>query len=523
MRGPAPKARIAKGDTVEIVDVAAPLIPTFSHKGRRSSPRPLAGQSFIWGIRQGWLESAGVHLAALLLLAASAPPAFAHTSERAFILLLPTGYYLAGGAVAVAASFLLLFAIPVDRLRRWADCRWSIGTMRVPSETWTSLASFTALTVLIVAGFLGSRDPLSNPLPLAIWTLWWIGLTIAQAVFGDIWRFLNPWVGPYRLLTGTSRRPPFTYPDWLGYWPAIAGFAAFAWLELIYPTPDDPAVLAHAILLYSAATLLGMALFGEAAWLARGEAFSAFLTLVARISPLRSDASPSGRRRIHLAPPGRGLVDHPPLPPSGVVFVLLTLGTVSFDGLSRTFWWLGLGGINPLEFPGRSSVMGFNSLGLFGFWLGLSAAFLAAIWLGRVLARDREPFWHMAGALAASILPISIGYQFAHYLTAFLVNVQYAAIAMTDPFDLGWFGAEARSHGITTSFLNTHGGATLIWNLQAAGIVAGHVVAVMVAHLITLRRQADARGAILVQAPLAVLMVAYTLLGLWLLSAPAAG
>ncbi len=78
-------------------------------------------------------------------------------------------------------------------------------------------------------------------------------------------------------------------------------------------------------------------------------------------------------------------------------------------------------------------------------------------------------------------------------------------------------------HHVTTSFLSNHAGVTLIWNLQAAGIVLGHVVAVLVAHLITLRQAENRRTAIAGQAPLAILMVAYTLFGLWLLSAPAAG
>jgi hypothetical protein len=76
---------------------------------------------------------------------------------------------------------------------------------------------------------------------------------------------------------------------------------------------------------------------------------------------------------------------------------------------------------------------------------------------------------------------------------------------------------------VTTSFLSNHADVTLIWNLQAAGIVLGHVVAVLVAHLITLRREPDRRDVLASQAPLAILMVAYTLFGLWLLSAPAAG
>jgi hypothetical protein len=459
-----------------------------------------------------------ITLSAVGFIAASATPALAHTSERAFILLLPTRYYLLGGALAVAASFLILLALPADRVKRWCEAKLALAQFKAPSETWISLVSFAVLALLILAGYLGSRDPLDNPLPLTVWTTWWIGLTLAHALFGNLWRYLNPWSGPFRLLRLRSAPLPYR----LGYWPAIAGFLAFAWFELIYPAPDDPVILAQAIIIYSIVTWVGMALFGEEKWLARGEAFSVFFALIARVAPLQSDPAGS-KRQFHLGTPGHALAELPPLPPSGILFVLLTLATVSFDGLSKTFWWLALNDVNPLEFPGRTAVMGVNSFGLVALWLILAAAFLACIRIGRTLAGDRQPFWPQAGALAASILPISIGYQFAHYLTAFLVNGQYATIAMTDPFALGWFGSEDRMHRVTTSFLSNHESVAVIWNLQAAGIVIGHIVAVLAAHLITLRRDADRGATLLSQAPLAILMVAYTLFGLWLLSAPAAG
>ncbi|MGH6891122.1 MAG: hypothetical protein ACREEP_02570 [Dongiaceae bacterium] len=451
---------------------------------------------------------------------AATKPALAHTSERGFILLLPTEYYLLGGALAVAASFLILLAIPADRLRRLTDARLGLGQIRVPSETATSLASFAVLVVLLVAAYFGSRDPLANPLPLVVWTIWWVGLTLAHALFGNLWRHLNPWVGAYRLVRGI-RPAPFVHR--LGYWPGIIGLGAFAWFELLHPAPDDPAILAQAVVLYSVVTWIGMALFGEQTWLACGEAFSVFFSLIARIAPLQSHPAEPGHRQFSLAIPGRALVELPPLPPSGILFVLLTLSTVSFDGLNKTFFWLALGGVNPLEFPGRSAVMTFNSLGLVALWLGLSAIFLICVGIGWALAGKRQPFWPQAGALAASILPIAIAYQFAHYLTSFLVNIQYAAVAVTDPFARGWFEADERMHTVTTSFLSNHAGVTLIWNLQAGGIVLGHVVAVLVAHLITLQRRTGRQEVLTSQAPLAALMVAYTIFGLWLLSTPAAG
>ena len=63
----------------------------------------------------------------------------------------------------------------------------------------------------------------------------------------------------------------------------------------------------------------------------------------------------------------------------------------------------------------------------------------------------------------------------------------------------------------------------MIWKLQAAAVVAGHVLALAIAHIIAVERYGATRAAFLSQIPLAALMVAYTLFGLWLLAAPSAG
>ena len=53
--------------------------------------------------------------------------------------------------------------------------------------------------------------------------------------------------------------------------------------------------------------------------------------------------------------------------------------------------------------------------------------------------------------------------------------------------------------------------------------ISRHVLAVLVAHAIALERFGTGRAAFLSQLPLALLMIAYTAFGLWLLSAPTAG
>ena len=61
------------------------------------------------------------------------------------------------------------------------------------------------LAMLVAAGFLGSRDPLSNPLPLTVWTLLWVGLTLVQGLFGNLWAWINPWYGPWRAVLALAR------------------------------------------------------------------------------------------------------------------------------------------------------------------------------------------------------------------------------------------------------------------------------------------------------------------------------
>ena len=459
--------------------------------------------------------------AAIALIGLAPALAWAHAGERGFVLLMPRGYALWGGTLAVAASFLILLAIPDAPVRRFAAAESRLGRLPPRPVPWLSALSFVLMAALIAAGLTGTRDPLENPLPLTVWTLWWGGLTAAHAPFGNLWAALNPWIAPYRLLRTALRLPegPLAYPHWFGHWPAIATFLAFAWFELVHPAPDDPARLALWVSAYAALTLLGMLLFGERAWLAHGEAFSVFFRFVSLVGPVQADRD----RGVTLVPPGAGLIRHGALGLSGALFLLLMLATVSFDGLSKTFWWLGLGGINPLEFPGRTAVMGRNSLGLLASWAALSAAFGTAVLLGGRLAR--APGWpiRQIGAFALSILPIALAYHLAHYLPAFLVNAQYALAAFGDPFGLGWNLLGLAGRHPVTSFLNDYHSVAILWTVQSGLIVMGHVLAVLVAHAIALERFGTGRAAFLSQLPLALLMIGYTAFGLWLLSAPTAG
>ncbi|WP_366509960.1 hypothetical protein, partial [Mesorhizobium sp.] len=458
-------------------------------------------------------------LAATLSLPTSA---FAHASDRGHVLLLPTGYYLVGGAFAVAVSFLVLALLPAASLDRFWRRRLPLFIFGDSARTTSSLISFAGFVILIAAGLFGSRDPLSNPLPLVIWTLLWAGITLLQGVFGDLWSWLNPWYGPWRLvsrLSGGNNEGRWRLPRWLGCWPAVILFFAFAWFELIDPAPDDPAPLALAAGLYWLFSFLAMLAFGYRAWSRSGEFLSVFFWMVARFAIV--ERTEDGR--LGLCWPGAKLLAAEPLPTSGIAFLLLALSSVSFDGLSKTFFWLGLFGINPLEFPGRTAVIGSGTFGLVLTFVLLAAVFLLAVWLGQRLAGGDHTLRHAAGLLVWSIVPIALAYHVAHYLTALLVDGQYALAALSDPFALGWNLFGTADMQIEAGIVAGADSAWWLWNVQAGAIILGHVLAVLVAHGFAWRLNPQPARSALGQFPLTLLMIAYTVFGLWLLATPTVG
>ena len=422
------------------------------------------------------------------------------------VMTLPTGYYMTGAAATVAVTALLASArLPAMRAVRLWERR-----VLIPADV-TSYAAFVLFLGLLLVGFFGDRDPLHNLLTLVFWTVVWVALPLASLIFGNLWRAVNPWTAPVRIARVLlGRTGGIGLARW-GFWPAVAGYLGFAWFEIVSLSPDDPFVLARLALIYWVAIFTLAVLEGED-WLQSGEFLAVYFGLLAKIAPLWLEIS--GRRATLMAGwPGTQVLAMRGLPPSAIAFVTLALAALTFDGLAKTFLWMGLIGVNPLEFPGRSAVMGVNTAGLLAVWALTAGTILGALALGRRIAgsgRDAAP-------VMLSFLAIAAGYHGAHYLVTLLTTGQYTLAALNDPFFRGDSILGLPAFYVSFGFLADRWFMTLIWNLQFAAILGAHVLAVVLGLHLSLRSPA-ARP--LAHLPMTALMVGYTVLGLWLLSSP---
>jgi hypothetical protein len=445
-----------------------------------------------------------------------AGPAFAHASEQGFVLLLPTGFYILAGTTSVALTIFLVALLPQGMLR--AIFRPRSLLLWHASPGWriiTSCLSFAVLIWLIWVGMTGSRDPLSNPLPLFIWTLWWIGFVALQGLIGDLWRWVNPWTGPVAVTRSVlGLRPFMRFPVLLGHSLAIVSFLGIIAFLLADAAPSDPARLAGFVGGYWLFSYLAVLAFGPR-WLCRAEGVSVLMRAYAGMALFGRSG-----KCLALGLPGWQVLKRGVPAPGMAVFILLMLGSGSFDGLNETFWWLDLIGVNPLEFPGRSAVRVQNLTGLLIANLALITLFLLTLRLGLALIGSSMGLGRAFCLFAPSILPIALGYHIAHYLPSFLVDGQYALAAISDPLASGADLLGLGQFYVTTGFFNTQATVRVIWLTQAAAVISGHIGAVMLAHAIAVRHFGPGRRAALSQLPLALFMIFYTLFGLWLLASP---
>ncbi|MCH9729381.1 MAG: hypothetical protein K0U84_06860 [Actinomycetia bacterium] len=431
----------------------------------------------------------------------------------------PLSYALIGAAWALAVTFAVVAVawrtprFDPNKPGRPLPKRVS-DAVDSPAIRWGVALAALAFTAWVVVAALWGPQGAGNALPGVFYVLLWVGLAAISVVVGPIWRAISPARTIYRLFgfrrgARAARRAHRKYPSTFGYWPAALGLFAFVWLELASPDPGALTAIKLWILCYVVVMFLGAAVFGST-WFARADPFEVYSVTVSRMAPLRRDRATG---RIAVGNP----LDHLPTMPvrAGTVAVMaVLLGSTAFDSFSQSSTFRNFLDNTASAVPlvgdhGGATILRTAVLVLFVVVVGVTFSGAARA-TGGV---SREQRRKLPGRMAHCLIPIVVGYIFAHYLSYLVERGQETIVRLADPLGRGW-QLLALDPGDVQYFLSQN--PTLLWTIKVGCVVVGHLLGVIAAHDQALR-VLPVGHQLVGQLAMMLTMVAYTLTGLYLL------
>jgi hypothetical protein len=393
--------------------------------------------------------------------------ALAHGIGGRLDLPVPMSFFIVGAGIVLVASFVALAVL-------WPKSRFQDGPRNRPIRARWMKPFFAVAKGLGVAGLIlvvvsGVVDFFKdssgrNIAPVLVWVGFWLVVPFLGAVFGNVYSAVNPWRTIFASTgIGDTERPQLTQR--FGVWPAAIGLVAFTWMELVNRNGAAPSTLAAAALVYSGYLLVLARRFGRETAFTSADIFTPYTRLISSIAPFGRDRDqqPVWRgwlRALPVLPEWKGLA----------AFVIVMIGTVSYDGLSATAWW----GQNLPFLKGSVLVETLCLVAMCGL---IGAAYYGACALAARIGGGEAGTARTASRFAHTLVPIAFAYAFAHYFTLIIFEGQLLISSLSDPFGLGWdlFGTAGR---MVDFFLTP----VAVWYVQVLTIVTGHVLGVVLAH-----------------------------------------
>ncbi|HYI46264.1 MAG TPA: hypothetical protein VE174_12475 [Actinomycetota bacterium] len=414
----------------------------------------------------------------------------AHGVGSVYELPLPLPLYLGGAAGTVLLSF---------ALRAFADRRPVLTEPRVligkgGADVLLEVLRTGALVCFILTFVFGILDPERGftVAPLLFWVGLLIGTTTIQAICRGVWGRVDPWATLQDLLQLDARRARKAPPWWLG---PLSIYALF-WFELVSGKGFDPIAIITVLLGYTLYVLSFKNTFGDA-W-EEADPLSILFGFAGRSAPLAVTDDGIAYKGF-LA----DLDDESPMSLALFASVFVLLGSTTLDNVRETIQWgdfLIGSGLDAIPTVVMDSVM------LLLFSLPFFLPFCATMWLaGRwspgssVMSLARRFGW--------SLIPIGVAYLLAHNIPLLIVGLPQIVIQIAGRFGLDLFGGYVPS-------------PKLVWFLEIAIIVGGHVIGVLAAHRTAMRISGSHSAAVKSHSALTGLMSLFTIVTLWLLSLP---
>ena len=304
------------------------------------------------------------------------------------------------------------------------------------------------LFLLVAPGIFGNESSKTSVAPLILWVFLWIGVPVLGLLFGDIYSKFNP----LNLFSLKSEKPESVYF-------ACILFIGLTWFELVWRKPGNPLNIAIVLItLFVSVNLLRYFLKKS----------------LIEVDPLLLlHYLYSKLKLFNSRPYFRSLLDNIGnlAKLKGIeYFVLLMIGTVTYDGLRETTFWYN-------QFGSRTDDMGFSTMMFLIMNLGTILFYRFACFFAIKVGGSDLELNHVSNLFGHTMLPIAFAYHVTHYLTLLLFESQTFFYRFNDPIGIGM-----NILNVEEPTINYFIEPLVIWGIQVAVTLLGHMLSVVLAH-----------------------------------------
>ena len=304
------------------------------------------------------------------------------------------------------------------------------------------------LFLLIAPGIFGNESSKTSVAPLILWVFLWIGVPVLGLFFGDIYSKFNP----LNLFSLKSDKPESVYF-------ACILFIGLTWFELVWRKPGNP--LNIAIVLITLFVCVNLLRYFLKKSLIEVDPLLLLHYLYSKLKLFNS------------RPYFRSLLDNIGnlAKLRGIeYFVLLMIGTVTYDGLRETTFWYN-------QFGSRTDDMGFSTMMFLIMNLGTILFYRFACFFAIKVGGSNLELKHVSNLFGHTMLPIAFAYHVTHYLTLLLFESQTFFYRFNDPIGIGM-----NIFNVQEPTISYFVEPLVIWGIQVAVTLLGHMLSVVLAH-----------------------------------------
>ena len=315
-------------------------------------------------------------------------------------------------------------------------------------STSGKLFGFLILALLTVPGLINNEAATVSITPLILWVFLWIGVPVLGLLFGDLYAKFNP-LALIINREGVSQNVYF----------ASILFLCLTWFELVWNKPGNPRHIGIVFLILITVVSLLQKFYKKT---------------IIEVDPLLLLHHLYSKLRItNKTPVFKNLLNNI----SNLAqlkgmeyFILLMIGTVTYDGLRETTFWFELFGSQTYET--------FFSTGAFLLMNLLIIVFYRfACYFAIRVSGEKFDLNEISLKFGHTMLPIAFAYHVTHYLSLLLFEFQTVLYRLNDPFGFGW-----NLFNIQEPVVDYFIEPIVLWIVMVIVTLAGHMLSVVLAH-----------------------------------------